>query len=82
MRNLVILSAGRSQPSTTRMLADRIAAESLERMRELEVKSFVDVLPDRAWSGYRHEFAGNTTDSGIPGAARNACAAAIQERPP
>ena len=30
MRNLVIVSAGTSQPSTTRMLADRIAAVILE----------------------------------------------------
>ena len=29
MRNLVIVSAGTSQPSTTRMLADQIAAEGL-----------------------------------------------------
>jgi FMN reductase len=35
MPHLVILSAGTSQPSTTRMLADRIAAASLERLREL-----------------------------------------------
>jgi FMN reductase len=41
MRRLVIVSAGTSQPSTTRMLADRIAAESLERLRELEVTATV-----------------------------------------
>ena len=35
MRNLVIVSAGTSQPSTTRMLADQIAAESVRRLREL-----------------------------------------------
>ena len=35
MSHLVILSAGTSQPSTTRMLADRVAAASLERLREL-----------------------------------------------
>jgi FMN reductase len=35
MSHLVILSAGTSQPSTTRMLADRIAAASLERLHEL-----------------------------------------------
>ena len=38
MRHLVIVSAGTSQPSTTRMLADRIAAGSLERLREMEVR--------------------------------------------
>jgi len=35
MSHFVILSAGTSQPSTTRMLADRIAAATLERLREL-----------------------------------------------
>ncbi len=48
MRHLVIVSAGTSQPSTTRMLADRIAAESLERLRELEVTATagaVEVAP-------------------------------------
>jgi FMN reductase len=35
MRNLVIVSAGTSQPSTTRMLADQIAAEGVRRLREL-----------------------------------------------
>jgi hypothetical protein len=37
MRRLVIVSAGTSQPSTTRMLADRIAAGSLEVLREMEI---------------------------------------------
>ena len=39
MRNLVIVSAGTSQPSTTRMLADRIAAASLELLREMEISA-------------------------------------------
>ncbi len=37
MGRLVIVSAGTSQPSTTRMLADRVAAASLEVLREMEV---------------------------------------------
>jgi FMN reductase len=44
MRHLVSVSAGTSQPSTTRMLADRIAAESLERLREMEVTTTVQAL--------------------------------------
>jgi len=44
MRHLVIVSAGTSQPSTTRMLADRIAAESLERLREMEVTARVGAV--------------------------------------
>jgi FMN reductase len=37
MGRLVIVSAGTSQPSTTRMLADRIAAASVEVLREMEI---------------------------------------------
>jgi FMN reductase len=37
MGRIVIISAGTSQPSTTRMLADRIAAASVEVLREMEV---------------------------------------------
>jgi FMN reductase len=44
MRHLVIVSAGTSQPSATRMLADRIAAETLERLRELEVTAMVQAV--------------------------------------
>jgi FMN reductase len=48
MPHLVIVSAGTSQPSTTRMLADRIAGETLDRLRELEVPATlgaVEVAP-------------------------------------
>ena len=44
MRQLLIISAGTSEPSTTRMLADRIAAGSLERLREVEVPAAVDAV--------------------------------------
>jgi FMN reductase len=44
MRQLLIISAGTSEPSTTRMLADRIAAGSLERLRELEVPAAVEAV--------------------------------------
>ena len=44
MRHLVIVSAGTGQPSTTRMLADRIAAGSVERLHELEVEATVGAV--------------------------------------
>jgi FMN reductase len=44
MRQLLIVSAGTSEPSTTRMLADRIATGSLERLRELEVPTAVEAV--------------------------------------
>jgi FMN reductase len=48
MRNLVVVSAGTSRPSTTRMLADRIAAESVERLGEIDVtatSAAIEVAP-------------------------------------
>jgi FMN reductase len=44
MRHLVIISAGTGQPSTTRMLADRIATGSLERLREMELIATVGAV--------------------------------------
>ena len=44
MRRLVIVSAGTSQPSTTRMLADRIAAGSLEVLREMEITATIGAV--------------------------------------
>jgi FMN reductase len=44
MRHIVIVSAGTSQPSTTRMLADRIAAGSIERLRGLDVEATVGAV--------------------------------------
>jgi FMN reductase len=44
MRSLVVVSAGTSEPSTTRMLADRIAAESVVRLRELEVTATIGAI--------------------------------------
>jgi FMN reductase len=44
MRQLVIVSAGTSQPSTTRMLADRIAAASVDRLRELDLTATVGAV--------------------------------------
>ena len=44
MRRLVIVSGGTSQPSTTRMLADRIAAGSLEVLREMEITATTGVV--------------------------------------
>jgi FMN reductase len=44
MRRLVIVSAGTSQPSTTRMLADRIAAGSLEVLREMDLTATTEAI--------------------------------------
>jgi FMN reductase len=44
MGQIVIVSAGTSRPSTTRMLADRIAAGSLERLRAMEIAATVGAV--------------------------------------
>ena len=44
MSRLVIVSAGTSQPSTTRMLADRIAAASIERLRGSDAPATVGAI--------------------------------------
>jgi FMN reductase len=43
-RRLVIVSAGTSQPSTTRMLADRIAQASLDVLKEMNVPATVSAI--------------------------------------
>ena len=44
MRHIVVVSAGTSQPSTTRMLADRIAAATLERLSELDTPATAEAI--------------------------------------
>jgi FMN reductase len=43
-RRLVIVSAGTSQPSTTRMLADRIADASLDVLRGMDLRATVSAI--------------------------------------
>ena len=43
-RRLVVISAGTSEPSTTRMLADRIAQRRLELLREMRVPASAGVV--------------------------------------
>ena len=43
-RSIVVLSAGLSQPSSTRLLADRLAVATVEELRDRGASSAVDVL--------------------------------------
>jgi FMN reductase len=43
-RRLVVISAGTGEPSSTRMLADRIAQKSLELLRETDTHASVGVI--------------------------------------
>jgi len=44
MRRLIVVSAGTSEPSSTRMLADRIAQRTLELLRESGTDASADVI--------------------------------------
>ena len=44
MRRIAVVSAGLSNPSSTRMLADRLAAETVRLLTEREVEVTVDVI--------------------------------------
>ena len=43
-RSIVVVSAGLSQPSSTRLLADRLAVATVEELRDRGASSAVDVL--------------------------------------
>ncbi|PPF78927.1 NADPH-dependent FMN reductase [Subtercola sp. Z020] len=43
-RSLVVVSAGLSQPSSTRLLADRLAAATLDRLSALDAPTTVEVI--------------------------------------
>jgi FMN reductase len=43
-KKLVVVSAGLSQPSSTRLLADRMTAATVERLEELGVETTVEVV--------------------------------------
>ncbi len=43
-RRIAVISAGLSNPSSTRMLADRLAAETAHRLTELGSEVSVDVI--------------------------------------
>ncbi len=43
-RRVAVVSAGLSNPSSTRMLADRLAAETVKALRERDIEATVDVI--------------------------------------
>lgn len=43
-RRIAVVSAGLSNPSSTRMLADRLAAETVKALRERDIEATVDVI--------------------------------------
>jgi FMN reductase len=55
-RRIAVVTAGLSNPSTTRMLGDRLAAATLEQLRERGVEAEVDVFELR---DYAHDITNN-----------------------
>ena len=43
-RRIAVISAGLSNPSSTRMLADKLAAESVKELAERDIQATVDVI--------------------------------------
>lgn len=56
VRRIAVVSAGLSNPSSTRMLADRLAAETVKALREHDIETSVDVIELR---DYAHDITNN-----------------------
>lgn len=55
-RRIAVISAGLSNPSSTRMLADRLAAATVEQLAERNIEAMIDVIELR---DHAHEITNN-----------------------
>lgn len=69
MRRIAVISAGLSNPSSTRMLADRLAAETVKQLAEREVEAGVDVIELRDLA---HDITNNLLTGFAPAALESA----------
>lgn len=69
VRRIAVISAGLSNPSSTRMLADRLAAETLKALRERDIEASVDVIELR---DYAHDITNNLLTGFAPPALETA----------
>lgn len=69
-RRIAVISAGLSNPSSTRMLADRMAAETIKQLAEHDVEATADVIELR-------DFAHDITNNLLTGFAPAALEAAL-----
>ena len=69
VRRIAVVSAGLSNPSSTRMLADRLAAETVKALRELDIETSVDVIELR---DYAHDITNNLLTGFAPPALETA----------
>ena len=68
-RRIAVLSAGLSNPSSTRMLADRLAAETLKALAAQNIEASVDVIELR---DYAHDITNNMLTGFAPPALETA----------
>ncbi|PVE95912.1 FMN reductase [Microbacterium sp. TPD7012] len=69
LRRIAVVSAGLSNPSSTRMLADRLAAETVKALRERDIETSVDVIELR---DYAHDITNNLLTGFAPPALETA----------
>lgn len=68
-RRIAVVSAGLSNPSSTRMLADRLAAETVKALAAREIQASVDVIELR---DYAHDITNNLLTGFAPPALETA----------
>ena len=68
-RRIAVVSAGLSNPSSTRMLADRLGAESVKQLAERDIEATVDVIELRELA---HEITNNLLTGFAPTALESA----------
>lgn len=68
-RRIAVVSAGLSNPSSTRMLADRLAAETVKALAERDIEASVDVIELR---DYAHDITNNLLTGFAPPALETA----------
>lgn len=68
-RRIAVVSAGLSNPSSTRMLADRLAAETVKALAGLDIEASVDVIELR---DYAHDITNNLLTGFAPPALETA----------
>ncbi|MFK3679427.1 FMN reductase [Microbacterium sp. NPDC090218] len=68
-RRIAVVAAGLSNPSSTRMLADRLAAATVKALAERDIEASVDVIELR---DYAHDITNNTLTGFAPPALETA----------
>lgn len=68
-RRIAVVSAGLSNPSSTRMLADRLASETVKALAERDIRATVDVIELR---DYAHDITNNLLTGFAPPALETA----------